>query len=203
MLEFIITQEKIKMKVILASKSPRRIEILRSHGVDAVIKPTDTDETLPEGIGMTDAVEMLARRKAEACYESVKGDPEYAGHIIIGADTIVWKDELMGKPVDAEDAYRMLDSIRGTFHYVVTGVALIDTDTGSCNVLSDITEVHCVNYTDEDILDYISREEPYDKAGSYAIQGYFGRYIDHFEGDYENVVGLPYYRIEPLIRDYM
>ena len=191
------------MKVILASKSPRRIEILHRHGIDAAIMPTDTDETLPEGIGMNAAVEMLAKRKAEACYEAVKDDPEWAGHIIIGADTIVWKDELMGKPTDHDDAYRMLDSIRGTFHYVVTGVALIDTDTGTCNVLSDTTEVWCKNYTDADILDYISREEPYDKAGSYAIQGYFGRYIDHIDGDYENVVGLPFYRIEPLIQDYL
>ncbi len=191
------------MKVILASKSPRRIEILHKHGIDAAIMPTDTDETLPEGIGMNAAVEMLAKRKAEACYKAVKDDPKWSGHIIIGADTIVWKNELMGKPVDHEDAYRMLDSIRGTFHYVVTGVALIDTDTGTCNVLSDTTEVWCKNYTDADILDYISREEPYDKAGSYAIQGYFGRYIDHIDGDYENVVGLPFYRIEPLIQEYL
>ena len=82
-------------------------------------------------------------------------------------------------------------------------VALIDTDTGTCNVLSDTTKVWCKNYTDADILDYISREEPYDKAGSYAIQGYFGRYIDRIDGDYENVVGLPYYRIEPLIQNYL
>ena len=189
------------MRIILASKSPRRIEILHKHGVDAVILPTETDESLPDGIGMTDAVELLAKRKAMACYESVGRN--YPGYVIIGADTIVWKDELMGKPEDAADAYRMLDKIRGTVHYVVTGVALIDTDSGSCNVFSDITEVHCKNYSDDDINDYISREEPYDKAGSYAIQGYFGRYIDHIDGDYENVVGLPYYRIEPLIQDYL
>lgn len=191
------------MKIILASKSPRRIEILHKHGIDAVIMPTDTDETLPQGTGMTDAVEILAKRKAEACYASIKDDPKWSGHIIIGADTIVWKNELMGKPENAEDAFRMLDSIRGTFHYVVTGVCLIDTDTGAATVLHDTTLVHCINYTDADIYDYISREEPYDKAGSYAIQGYFGRYIDRIEGDYENVVGLPYYRIEPLIQKYL
>ena len=191
------------MKVILASKSPRRIEILHNHGIDAAIMPTDTDESLPVGIGMNDAVETLAKRKAEACYASVKDDPKWAGHIIIGADTIVWKNKLMGKPADHDDAFRMLDMIRGTYHYVVTGVAMIDTDTGSCNVFSDTTKVFCKDYSDADILDYISREEPYDKAGSYAIQGYFGRYIDHIEGDYENVVGLPYYRIEPFLKDYM
>ena len=189
------------MKIILASKSPRRIEILHRHGIDALIIPADTDETLPEGIGMTDAVEMLAKRKAMACYDAVH--EQYPGHLIIGADTIVWKDEIMGKPADADDAYRMLDKIRGTVHYVVTGVAVVETDTGSCSVFSDITEVHCKNYTDADILEYISMEEPYDKAGSYAIQGYFGKHIDRIEGDYENVVGLPYYRIEPLIQNYI
>ena len=189
------------MNIILASKSPRRIEILHRHGIDAVVIPTETDESIPAGTGMAEAVELLARRKAKACYDAVHSD--YPGHVIIGADTIVWKDEIMGKPEDASDAFRMLDKIRGTVHYVVTGVALVDTDTGKCNVFSDITEVHCKDYSDEDIRNYLSLREPYDTAGSYAIQGYFGRYIDHIEGDYENVVGLPYYRIEPLIQNYM
>ena len=191
------------MKIILASKSPRRIEILHSHGIDAVTMPTETDESLPAGIGMTDAVEMLAERKAAACYEAVRSNPEYKGFVIIGADTIVWKDEIMGKPSDHDDARRMLTKIRGTVHYVVTGVSLIDVDSGDVRTLSDITEVHCKNYSDADIEEYLSMEEPYDKAGSYAIQGYFGKHIDHIEGDYENVVGLPYYRIEPLIQKYL
>lgn len=189
--------------IILASASPRRAEIMHSHGIYPVIIPTSTDETLPADIGMTDAVEMLASRKALACYESVQGISEYSGHVIVGADTIVWKDEIMGKPVDHDDAFRMLDKIRGTVHYVVTGVALIDVDTRNLQVLSDITEVHCKDYSDEDIEEYLSMQEPYDKAGSYAIQGYFGRYIDHIDGDYENVVGLPFYRIEPFISKYV
>lgn len=190
------------MRIILASASPRRSEILKKHGFEAVILPQDTDEHLPEGTEMHKAVEALASQKARACYSAVKDDPEYAGHIIIGADTIVWKDEIMGKPVDHDDAFRMLDKIRGTFHYVVTGVCLIDVDSGKETVLNDVTHVHCVNYSDEDIEDYISRAEPYDKAGSYAIQGYFGRYIDHIDGDYENVVGLPFYRIEEALKAY-
>lgn len=200
------------MKIILASRSPRRREILEKHGIEPVIMPADTDETLPDGIGMTEAVEMLASRKARACYDKIKADPALrerycgaasaadGGYLIIGSDTIVWKDEIMGKPTDHDDAFRMLDMLRGTFHHVATGVAMIDAGTGAIDVFSDVTTVHCVNYTDDDILDYISREEPYDKAGSYAIQGYFGRYIDRIEGDYENVVGLPYYRIEPYIK---
>jgi septum formation protein len=191
------------MRIILASASPRRLEIMHRHGIDPVVMPQDTDESLPEGIGMTEAVEMLASAKARACYDAVKDDPAYDGYVIVGSDTIVWKDEIMGKPADKADAFRMLDKIRGTHHYVVTGVCLIDKSTGSESLLSDVTTVHCVNYSDEDIEDYISREEPYDKAGSYAIQGYFGGYIDHIDGDYENVVGLPFYRIEEALKPYI
>lgn len=191
------------MKIILASASPRRLEIMNKHGIYPVVMPQDTDETLPEGIGMTEAVEMLAASKARACYASVKDDPAYDGYVIVGSDTIVWKDEIMGKPADKADAFRMLDKIRGTHHYVVTGVCLIDKSTGSERVLSDVTAVYCKDYSDEDIEDYISREEPYDKAGSYAIQGYFGRYIDHIDGDYENVVGLPFHRIAEALEPYI
>jgi septum formation protein len=191
------------MSVILASASPRRLEILKKHGIEPVILPQDTDESLPEGIGMTEAVETLSTAKARACYEAVKDDPQYAGYVILGADTIVWKDEIMGKPVDKADAWRMLDKIRGTYHYVVTGVCLIDVNSGAQTVMNDVTAVHCVNYSEDDIEDYISREESYDKAGSYAIQGYFGRYIDHIDGDYENVVGLPFHIIEEPLEKYM
>jgi len=191
------------MRIILASSSPRRLEILEKHGIEPIVLPQDTDEHLPDGIGMTESVEALASQKARSCYDAIKDDPRYDGHIIIGADTIVWKDEIMGKPADADDAFRMLDKIRGTFHYVVTGICLIDKNSGSETILSDVTSVHCVNYSDEDIRSYISMSEPYDKAGSYAIQGYFGRYIDHIDGDYENVVGLPFYRIENALKPYI
>ncbi len=161
--------------------------------------PSRADEALPFGAGMREAVEMLAPRKAEACFEEIKGDDSLKDHLIIAADTIVWKDGIMGKPESEADAFRMLDAIRGTSHFVVTGVCLMEAGSGEKTVLSDVTEVFCKDYSDEDIREYLSMEEPYDKAGSYAIQGYFGRYIDHIEGDYENVVGLPFYRIEPFL----
>lgn len=194
------------MKIILASASPRRLEIMNKHGINPIVMPTEADETIVGNPSMTEVVEDLSERKAAACYESIKSDvalsDKYAGHVIIGADTIVYTDKILGKPEDAEDAYRMIDSYRGTYHYVVTGITLIDVDSGDTETLSDITKVWCVNYTDDQIKDYISREEPYDKAGAYAIQGYFGRYIDHIEGDYENVVGLPFYRIEKALEKF-
>ena len=194
------------MKIILASASPRRLEIMNKHGIDPVLMPMDTDETLTGIPSMNEAVEELSHRKALACYESIKADPalseKYAGHIIVGADTIVYTDRILGKPEDADDARHMLESYRGTYHYVLTGISLIDADSGNSEVMSDVTKVWCIDYSDEDIEDYINREEPYDKAGAYAIQGYFGRYIDHIEGDYENVMGLPFYRIEDKLKSY-
>lgn len=195
------------MKIILASASPRRLEILNNHGIEPVVMPTDADETLIGPHSMTEAVEELSRRKASACLEKIKSDTalseEYAGCIIIAADTIVYTDRILGKPENAAEAEAMLKSYRGTYHYVVTGITLIDTDSEEAEVLSDVTKVWCRDYSDADIDEYIAMEEPYDKAGSYAIQGYFGRYIDHIEGDYENVIGLPYYRIEDKLKEYL
>ena len=146
------------MKIILASASPRRREILEKHGIEPVVMPTDADEFLREGIGMTDAVRILAERKARACYTNIRHDKDllnkYHDHVIIGSDTIVYKDEIMGKPEDEADAFRMLDAIRGTSHYVVTGVCLIDVSSGDSAVISDTTTVWCKDYSDEDINDY-------------------------------------------------
>lgn len=207
-----MTEEK--SRVILASGSPRRAEILAAHGVRPVIMPMDVDETLPETEGPDPfrnnpslVVETLARRKAQAAYDRIMADPvlasAYQGHLIIGSDTIVWYHEILGKPVDEKDAFRMLSSIRGTSHQVVTGVCLIDVDTGTPAVMSDTTTVWCKEYTDEDIYTYITEEPPYDKAGSYAIQSSFGKYIDHIEGDYENVVGFPYHLVSDIIANYI
>ena len=192
--------------IILASKSPRRLEILRKHGVEPIVIPSNAEEILPDGIGMEQAVELLAKQKAEAVYNEILTNPEYAKYrdlkdaVVIGSDTIVYKGEILGKPKDVDDAFRMLSMYRGTHHYVVTGVALISLETGEISVLSDITTVYCTNYSDEQIYDYIEKDKPFDKAGAYAIQGLFREYIDHYDGDYENVMGLPFYRIENMLK---
>lgn len=200
--------------IILASKSPRRLEILRKHGIEPIVIPSNAEEVLPDGIGMEAAVEMLAQQKAEAVYNEIKSNPgileaaiknssapdaDLRDAIIIGSDTIVYKDEILGKPKDADDAFRMISKYRGTHHYVVTGMALIDLNTGDISVLSDITTVYCKNMSDEQIREYIENEQPYDKAGAYAIQGPFIDYIDHYDGDYENVMGFPFHRIADLL----
>ena len=187
-------------RVILASKSPRRLEILRNHGVEPVVMPGNTDEALPDGISFTDAVTMLSERKAMAALEL----PDILGFegksLLIASDTIVYKDIIMGKPINNEDAFNMLASLRNDTHYVATGVTLIDIIDGvpqlddRCS-FAEVTEIICGDYTDEDIWSYIKTGEPADKAGAYAIQGGFRKYIKEFIGDYENVVGLPYNRI--------
>ncbi len=190
----------MQRRIILASKSPRRLEILRNHGIDPIVMPADADETLPDNIDMESAVRLLALKKARACYESLVSKAEFSDCLIIGADTIVYKDEIMGKPEDRTDARRMLEIIRGTHHFVSTGVAIIDVSTGKECVTNVVTRVICKEYSDADIEDYLDSDEPYDKAGAYAIQGYFGRYVDSFEGDYENVVGLPFNAISEYLR---
>lgn len=188
------------MEIILASQSPRRRKILNKHGIEPIVMPADIDETLPDDISCEEAVKMLALKKATAVYEQIKDNPQYNDSIVIGSDTVVYKDKIMGKPLDAADAFSMLSSIRNTHHYVATGVAIIDVRAGKEKVLCDTTTVYCKNYSDEEIWAYIENANPFDKAGSYAIQGEFSKYIDHIDGDYENVVGLPFYRIETLIK---
>ena len=184
--------------MILASRSPRRLDILRQHGIEPVVLPQDADETLPDGISPEEAVIQLALVKARACRRAIDKE-QFSDYYIIGSDTLVYKDEIMGKPLNREDAFRMLSSIRNCEHYVTTGGAVINVSSGEENALSAVTKVYCKDYSDDDIYKYIDEEQPFDKAGAYAIQGPFVKYIDHIEGDYDNVVGLPFRLVEELL----
>lgn len=193
-----MTNEELKEKtIILASGSARRKEIFEAHGFIPVIRPMDVDETLPKDIRPEDAVMYLALKKGLACEKASDTDSDNA--LIVSADTIVYAKDIttgnwciMGKPKDEDDAWRMLSSIRGTSHKVMTGVAVICPSAGIRRVFCDTTDVFVDNVSDADLQAYIDSGEPYGKAGGYAIQLGFGKYIDHIEGDYENVVGFPY-----------
>ena len=184
-------------RIILASQSPRRIEMLRDNGMDPIVMPADVDETLPDGIEPKDAVMYLAMKKALCIEEQIKDKPDTAGSLIIAADTVVYKDGygIMGKPADIDDARRMITAIRGTSHFVATGVALIVAGEPRRRAFCEVTEVILRDYSDKEIEDYIATQEPYDKAGGYSIQGTFGKYIDRIHGDFDNVVGLPFIRM--------
>lgn len=178
-------------RVILGSASPRRRELLEQIGINFDVLVSGGEErytsTEPEEI-----VKELALAKAENVSAVLE---EKESCLVIGADTIVVLDgEILGKPKDEEDAFRMLKSLQGRAHQVYTGTALLDYDTeGTKNVIrhAERTEVFVHAMTDTEIRQYISTGESMDKAGGYGIQGRFAAYIDRIEGDYYNVVGLP------------
>ncbi len=183
---------------VLASASPRRIDIMRSHGIQPMVCPADIEENLPLMDGMKETVMFLALKKAKAV-ESSNADIQ-PGSIIIAADTVVYKDKVMGKPENYEDAFQMLSQLRGTWHYVTTGVALVEAHSQNTRVFAEVTKVYFKDYSDEELDEYLQTDEAYDKAGGYAIQGHFARYIEKFEGDYDNVVGFPWSRIEEEVK---
>ena len=171
------------MKLVLASKSPRRSEILKNAGYDFEIRVADADETIPDGTKPEDAVVFLAARKAMAVN---RADDE----TVLGADTIVVLDNrILGKPKDREDAFNMLKSLSGRVHSVFTGVCIIEN--GRSVTFAEETQVEFLPLSDEDIYKYIDTNDCYDKAGAYGIQGYASKFIRRISGDYFNVVGLP------------
>lgn len=190
-------------RIILASSSPRRIEMMKNNGYEPEIIPAHVDETILIDMSCESAAMAMALKKAAYIAEQISEDEHSDrndGAVIIAADTIVvFGKEIMGKPTDKEDAYRMLSKLRNNYHQVMTGVAIIDTTENLKTCFCDTTSVYFKDYTDEELLDYVKTSEPYDKAGGYAIQGTFGKYIDRFEGDYDNVVGFPWYRVKEYL----
>lgn len=177
---FVFTQ---KCPLILASGSPRRKEILDTMGLEFSVDVSDADESFagtPE-----EMVLELSRRKAQAVAS------RHNGAMILAADTLVFGDEVLGKPHSAEEARRMLAKLSGRWHSVYTGVTMIDTRSGKTLSRADVTRVHFVALTAQDIDAYVATGEPLDKAGAYGIQGRGGMFIDRIEGSYSNVVGLP------------
>ncbi len=171
------------MKLVLASKSPRRSEILKNAGIDFTVRVAEADETIPDGTKPEDAVVFLAARKALAVERA-------EDETVLGADTVVvLDDKILGKPKDREDAYNMLRSLSGRVHSVFTGVCAVGN--GISLTFAEETKVEFYPLTDDEINEYIDTNEPYDKAGAYGIQGIASKFIRGIEGDYFNVVGLP------------
>lgn len=180
-----------KYKIVLASNSPRRKELLSGLGVDYVVKTlSDVDETYPQGLNEEDIAKHIARGKAEA-YREVMNDDE----LVITADTIVWLEgTVMGKPKDEEDAREMLRRLSGRTHQVVTGVCL--TTTSMQKTFATVTDVTFSNLTEEEIDYYVTRYRPMDKAGSYGVQEWIGFVgVENLSGSYFNVMGLPIQRL--------
>jgi septum formation protein len=172
--------------LVLASSSPRRAEILRRSGWPFEAVASNIDETARAGEGAVEYVERLACEKAETVAEG------RASGLVLGADTVVVVGgQVLGKPVDDADARRMLELLSGRWHDVLSGVALVRTETSEVLVAHELTRVRFASLTDAEIDWYISTGEPADKAGAYAIQGHAALFIEEIEGDYWNIVGLP------------
>jgi septum formation protein len=187
------------IKLILASASPRRAEILAAAGIPFEIRASKIDESRLPGESPENMVERLARAKAEAvAHEVLPTGPV----IILGADTVVVADsEILGKPGNSATAREMLVKLRGREHLVITGFALLRAQDKQIRVGHETTRVWFSDMTDAEIDAYVAMEEPLDKAGAYAIQGIAGRYIPRIEGCYFNVVGLPLARISEALKD--
>lgn len=184
-------------KLILASASPRRAEILRAVGWPFEAFATHADESLLADEAAEAAVQRLALKKAEAAAG------RYPRDLILGADTAVVVDDLMlGKPRDEKDAERMLRLLSGRWHDVITGVALLSTGKEEHRVVAlERTHVHFCAMSDEEIDGYVRSGEPMDKAGAYAVQGRAAMFIEEIRGDYWNVVGLPIRLVYKLYRE--
>ena len=180
-------------KLILASGSPRRRELLARMGYTFEICTPDVDEHVT-GLAR-DIVCTLAVRKAHAAAAL------YDDGVIIASDTLVSLDDIpLGKPEDAADAHRMLRALSGREHAVYTGVCMVDTATGQEEVRADRTGVWFRELSDSEIDAYIATGEPMDKAGAYAIQGGAGAFVERFDGSFENVVGFPVEVVGDMLR---
>ena len=188
------------MNFILASKSPRRKEILENLGLSFTVVTADADETCCE-TDPEEYVKVLAIRKGRAVFDALQeGGKLTPDTVVIASDTVVVAEgEILGKPKDAEDARRMLSLFSGRAHRVISGVALLTAE--KIAACAEVTRVLFDAIPEVEIEQYITTDEPYDKAGAYAIQGFASLWITGIEGDYFNVVGFPVKRFADLLRE--
>jgi nucleoside triphosphate pyrophosphatase len=178
------------MRLVLASTSPRRAELLRAAGFTFDVLPVDVDERVFAGETPRDYVRRLAAEKSAAAWDVVRLKPDPTGDVVLAADTAVVVDaQILGKPRDDQEAASMLRQLSGRRHEVLTGVSLRSHD-GERGFIG-ATGVYMMELRDEDIAWYVASGEGRDKAGAYAIQGLASRFIPGIDGSYANVVGLP------------
>ena len=183
------------MRIVLASASPRRQELLKNAGIDFEVKPANIPEIQRESEPPRAFAERMAREKAKAVWQ------DHKTRLVLGADTVVVVDhETLGKPENARDAARMLRLLSGRAHQVITGVCLLGRDFE--DMRSEETTVYFSVLSDGEMEEYIATGEPMDKAGAYAIQGMASRWIAKTKGDYSNVVGLPVQLVLKMLREH-
>ena len=186
-------------RIVLASASPRRRELLSQIGVEFEVKPADGEERIIS-TEPSKVVEELSGQKAMFTAKALEKENGHVpeGCIVLGADTIVsYEGRILGKPSDEEDAIQMLSMLQGNTHQVYTGVTVLKEKQGSwkSHTFFECTDVIFYPVTREEIVEYVNSGDPMDKAGSYGIQGVWGAYVKGIHGDYNNVVGLPVARL--------
>ena len=184
-------------KIILASKSPRRIEMLKRYFNDLIIYSPDTEEKVNSLDFPQTTVMKVAFEKAIKAYSDCREDG-----LIIAADTIVYMDKIMGKPENEEEAYEMLSLLSGKTHCVFTGICIIDTETSKKIVDYEKTKVTFNDFSQDFIKRYLKTNEYFDKAGAYGIQGYGELLVKEIHGCYNNVKGLPLTKLNTLLTEH-
>jgi len=189
------------MKVILASKSPRRKELMDLLGIEYETMASEADETLEQGVTLEEQSKKLGYIKAKAVFDKTQGD-----RIVIGSDTMVIKNgELFGKPRDKQDAINMLNLLKNDKHQVITSIAILVEKDGKYkeHIDYDISNVFVSDMTNKEIEEWIKIGEVYDKAGAYAIQSKFGVFVDKIEGNYSTVIGFPINKVYKILKQYI
>ncbi len=183
-------------KIILASASPRRKDILERFGIKFQIIPSTVDESFDGEEDPIDLVTSLALKKCKDIAEKTCEDA-----IVIAADTIVYYDAILGKPKDRKDALSMIKSLSGNTHKVITALAIIDIKSKKTVVDYEVTKVKFRDLSDEKIERYLDTQEYVDKAGAYGIQGFGEILVEKINGSFSNVVGLPIYKLDKILEE--
>ena len=184
------------LRIILASQSPRRKILLEQIGINPICKPVDIDESWVNGESPMNYCTRLALEKAQAGLQQ----SDYSLPVL-GSDTIVVLDgKILGKPKNKEDADCMLQSLANTNHEVITAVAIVDKNKQKID--ASVSQVTFDKIPDNELAIYLDSKEPYDKAGSYGIQGYASRWVKHISGSHSGIMGLPLYETSQLLREF-
>lgn len=188
-------------KIILASASPRRKELLMTMGLEFEVITSQTDEDTEDMPFSRELIENLAFKKALDVADKLKTSKNNA--LIIGSDTVVViNGQILGKPKDNDEAFNMLKLLSGKTHQVVSAIAVIDTETGKILKDSVVSDVNFKKLDDAEIRAYIDTKEPADKAGAYAIQGFAGMFVKSINGCYSNIVGISVYKLAEMLKEF-
>lgn len=185
--------------LILASESPRRRDLLKQAGFVFDVAPVKISEIPNKNLNVNEQILDIARRKARAAFEGLKSSQQGPFRVLSADTEVIFGGAPLGKPQDRNDAYRILRLLSGQVHEVITAVCIIDSKSQRELSQSETTKIFFKSLTDDEIWTYIDSGEPMDKAGAYGIQGLGGKFVEKFEGPFDNVVGLPIELVRQLL----